>query len=73
VRLYSQADVERLRHIQRLVQDLGLNLAGVEVIMRMKERMQEMDEEIRRLRRELQQYRDRVLPAVPEGEAGAQP
>lgn len=66
VRLYSQSDVERLRHIQRLIQDLGVNLAGVDVIMRMNERMRQMEHEMRALRRELQQYRDRVLPAVPE-------
>lgn len=68
VRLYSQADVERLRQIQRLVQDLGVNLAGAEVILRMNERIRRMEAEMERLRRELQAYRDRVLPAVPEGE-----
>ena len=36
VRLYSQSDIERLRNIQRMMQDLGVNLAGVEVIMNMK-------------------------------------
>jgi len=68
VRLYSQSDVQRLRYIQRLVQDLGVNLAGAEVIMRMNERVRQMEHEMQELRWELQQYRDRVLPAVPEGE-----
>jgi MerR family transcriptional regulator/heat shock protein HspR len=63
-RLYSQSDVARLRHIQRLIQDLGVNLAGVEVIIRMNERVRRMEEEMERLRAELQSYRDRVLPAV---------
>ena len=40
IRLYSQADVARLRQVQRLINDLGVNLAGVEVILRMNERMQ---------------------------------
>lgn len=66
VRLYSQSDVERLRQIQRMVQDLGVNLAGVEVIIRMNERVRQMEHEMERLRQELQEYRDRVLPAVPE-------
>ena len=66
VRLYSAADVARLRQIQRLVQDLGVNLAGAEVIMRMNERIRELDAEMQRLREELQAYRDRVLPAVKE-------
>ena len=64
VRLYSQADIERLRNIQRMVQDLGVNLAGVEVIMNMRERMQRMENEMDRLREELQEYRNRTLPAV---------
>ena len=70
VRLYSQADIEHLRNIQRLVQDLGVNLAGVEVIINMRNRIQRMEREMDLLRQELQAYRDRVLPAVPgqEGE-----
>jgi MerR family transcriptional regulator/heat shock protein HspR len=67
-RLYSQSDVNRLRHIQRLIQDLGLNLAGVEVIIRMSERIRQMEDEMARLRTELQSYRDRVLPMVPDTE-----
>jgi MerR family transcriptional regulator/heat shock protein HspR len=65
-RLYSQSDVNRLRHIQRLIQDLGVNLAGVEVVMHMNERMRQMEREMQRLRQELQSYRDRMLPAVCE-------
>lgn len=65
VRLYSQSDIERLRNIQRMVNDLGVNLAGVEVIMNMRETMARMEREMDRLREELQSYRDRVLPAVP--------
>jgi MerR family transcriptional regulator/heat shock protein HspR len=64
-RLYSLHDVERLRKINRLVNDLGVNLAGVEVILNMSKRMEylqkEMDRmqaafeaEIERLRRELE-------------------
>ena len=72
VRLYSQSDIERVRGIQRMIQDLGVNLAGVEVIMNMKERMQRMEAEMEGLRQELQAYRDRTLPATRErfGEQG---
>lgn len=70
VRLYSDADIERLRTIQRMVQDLGVNLAGVEVIMNMRQRMQRMEREMDLLRQELQAYRDRVLPAVHGKEQG---
>lgn len=68
LRLYSPADIERLRHIQRLVNDLGVNLAGAEVVIRLNERIRRMEEEMERLRAELQSYRDRILPAVPPGE-----
>ncbi len=67
VRLYSQSDIERLRNIQRMVQDLGVNLAGVDVIMNMRQRMQQMEREMALLREELQAYRDRTLPAVHRG------
>ena len=67
VRLYSQADIERLRHIQRLVNDLGVNLAGAEVVIRLNERSRRMEDEMERLRAELQSYRDRVLPATVDG------
>jgi MerR family transcriptional regulator/heat shock protein HspR len=67
-RLYSQSDVNRLRHIQRLIQDLGVNLAGVEVVMHMNERMRQMEYEMQCLRQELQSYRDRILPVVAESE-----
>jgi len=55
IRLYSPADIGRLRQIQRLINDLGVNLAGVEVIMRMNQRMQEMDAEIERLRAQVEE------------------
>ena len=70
VRYYSQSDIERLRNIQRMMQDLGVNLAGVEVILNMRETMARMEREMERLREELQSYRDRTLPAVPGREAG---
>lgn len=70
VRLYSQADIERLRNIQRMINDLGVNLAGVEVILNMREAMARMQLEMERLREELQAYRDRTLPAVPGMDRG---
>jgi MerR family transcriptional regulator/heat shock protein HspR len=48
-RLYSQEDIERLRRVKTLMEDLGVNLAGVEVIMRMGQRMVEMEREIQEL------------------------
>jgi MerR family transcriptional regulator/heat shock protein HspR len=45
-RLYSDRDIERVIHIRRLMQDLGVNLAGVEAIMHMKDRMEHMQLEM---------------------------
>jgi MerR family transcriptional regulator/heat shock protein HspR len=53
VRLYSLADIERVRQIKRLTQELGVNLAGVEVILKMLDRMDRMGEELERLREAL--------------------
>lgn len=45
-RLYSNADIERLRQIQRFTHDMGVNLAGVEVILNLLEQMDEMRDEM---------------------------
>ena len=65
-RLYSLADIMRLREIQGLITDLGVNLAGVDVIFRMRSRMRKMEEEMSELRDQLQRLRDRRLPAPRE-------
>ena len=45
-RLYSASDIERLRQIKTLVDDLGINLAGVEVILRLTQRIAAMENKI---------------------------
>ena len=54
IRLYTQRDIDRLRQIKMLMNDLGVNLAGVEVIIRMRQRMEEMNRELQRLMAEVQ-------------------
>jgi MerR family transcriptional regulator/heat shock protein HspR len=44
-RLYSESDVERLRQIRRFTQDMGVNLAGVEVILDLLAKLEQMQEE----------------------------
>lgn len=44
MRLYSQRDIDKIKTILRLTRDLGVNLAGVDIILRLKERLDEMDE-----------------------------
>jgi MerR family transcriptional regulator/heat shock protein HspR len=50
-RLYSQRDVERLRRIQQMTSEEGLNLAGVEAVLAMEERVERMRSELERMRR----------------------
>lgn len=49
--LFARAAVERLRSIVRLRRDLGVNLAGIAVILEMKDRIRALEEELERLRR----------------------
>lgn len=46
-RLYTQEDLERLEIVLDLTRDLGVNLAGIEVILNMRQQMQEMKEQVR--------------------------
>jgi MerR family transcriptional regulator/heat shock protein HspR len=45
-RLYTQDDLERLELILNLTRDLGVNLAGVEVVLNMRQRLQDMQKEM---------------------------
>jgi len=83
-RLYSQDDVDRLRRIQELTNDLGMNLAGVERVFelegeldRMRRRMRNLERHAERVQEELQKELDRVrrslrfelVPYEPPGQA----
>ena len=74
-RLYSDADLERLRLIQRLTGELGLNLAGVESVLRLQDEVLRLQRRLERLEREMReeirqvhkQYRrDLVLYSDPD-------
>ena len=52
-RLYSDRDIDRLRLIQRLTTELGLNLAGVEQVLRLQDELNRARARIERLEREL--------------------
>jgi MerR family transcriptional regulator/heat shock protein HspR len=66
-RRYSRRDVERLRRIQELT-ELGLNLAGVERVLAMEERLDAMAREIDRLHANLSAAADEMRHAVAEAE-----
>ena len=57
IRLYSFRDVDRLRRIKSLSDDLGVNLAGVEVIMRMMEKVLELEGKVQSLTDKLERLR----------------
>jgi MerR family transcriptional regulator, heat shock protein HspR len=69
-RLYSEADIERLRLIQQLTNDLGLNLAGVEQVMQLQDEVERMQRTLSRMEREMReainqvhrQYRRDLVP-----------
>jgi MerR family transcriptional regulator, heat shock protein HspR len=65
-RLYSQRDVERLRRIQALTSDVGLNLAGVERVLALEEMMQAMQQRMERLARRAEQIEREMLARVDE-------
>src|SRR5215212_9119366 len=51
IRLYSERDIDRVKRIMRLTNDLGVNLAGAEAILNMRERMMRMFDEMEQMRR----------------------
>ena len=63
-RLYSQADIDRLLVIRRLIDELGVNIAGADIILRLRRQILELEAENDALRRDIQRLRDRQLPAV---------
>jgi MerR family transcriptional regulator, heat shock protein HspR len=59
-RLYSQRDVERLRHIQKLTSEQGLNLAGVETVLAMEDQVEKMRAKLDRMRRHAAELERRI-------------
>ena len=53
IRLYSERDVDRIKLILRLTRELGVNLAGVDIILRLKINVDEMEKEIAELRHQV--------------------
>ena len=59
-RLYSQQDIARLQQVRRLVNELGINVSGVEVILRMSRQIEELQAELAETRREYSALRQRL-------------
>jgi len=63
-RLYSQEDVERLQRIQEMTAEQGLNLAGVETVLELEERLDEMRSELRRMRERAAEMEQRMAGEI---------
>jgi MerR family transcriptional regulator/heat shock protein HspR len=57
IRLYSEQDLEQLRHVKNLIDELGVNLAGAEVILRMARQIGELQQRVQQLEAELKEVR----------------
>jgi len=67
IRMYSNRDIQKIRQAQRLVDELGVNLAGVEIILRMSEQLRQLQKQLEETQRELDRLRATRLPAPYQG------
>jgi MerR family transcriptional regulator/heat shock protein HspR len=65
-RLYSQADVDRLRRIQQMTAELGMNLAGVERVLQMEEELERMARRVEQLERRAQRMQADMEAQIDE-------
>ncbi len=71
IRLYSEREIERLRKIARLTNELGVNLAGVEIIIDLTERLEKLQERVKAREAELDRLRKQVASLEEEYESEA--
>ena len=69
-RLYTEEDLERLEFILNLARDLGVNIAGIAIVLQMRERMEEMN---RQMQSFVDYVRTEMLTRVPQGSHSAEP
>lgn len=67
IRMYSNSDINRIRTAQRLIDELGVNLAGVDIILRMSEQLRELRAQLENTHAELAKLRSTRLPAPYTG------
>lgn len=66
IRLYSEEDVDRLRYIKALMSDCGVNLAGVEVALRLMQRMKEMQRRLEEMEGEVKKIAEAEIENIIE-------
>ena len=68
IRLYSDRDILLLKQMKTLMEDLGVNLAGTEVILRMAQKMTELQQQVEYLESELKKLRKQQKQSSRDGE-----
>ncbi len=58
IRLYSQRDIDRIKMILRLTRELGVNLAGVDIILRLKEHVESLEQDVNDLTHEVSKMKE---------------
>ncbi len=66
IRLYSEEDIERLRYVKALMSDCGVNLAGVEVALKLMRRMTEMQQQLEEMERRISKVAEAEMEDVIE-------
>src|SRR3954470_24877628 len=56
IRLYSVEDIRRAQQVRRLIEELGLNIAGVEIILRLTDRIRALEQQLGEMRQTLDEY-----------------
>jgi MerR family transcriptional regulator, heat shock protein HspR len=71
IRLYSMRDIQRAQQIRRLIDELGVNLAGVEVILNMNDRIAQMESQMQQMRAQYEQRIRQLEQLLEQQEGGA--
>jgi MerR family transcriptional regulator/heat shock protein HspR len=66
IRLYSEEDIDRLRYIKALMSDCGVNLAGVEVALRLMQRMKDMEQQLEEMERKVRKIAEAEIEDILE-------
>ena len=66
IRLYSEEDIDRLRYIKALMSDCGVNLAGVEVVLKLMQRMKDMQRQLEEMEKKVKMISETEIENIME-------
>jgi MerR family transcriptional regulator/heat shock protein HspR len=66
IRLYSEEDIDRLRYIKALMSDCGVNLAGVEVVLKLMQRMKDMQRQLEEMEKKVKMIAETEIEDIVE-------